>query len=310
MHLISFFLFAGAALAEPSTAATVATATVAATVAPTATTTAVTDTPPSTLQAKKIVIDPGHGGHDTGASFGDAHESDIALAISKSVAMKLQKSGYKVVLTRSRNEWISLERRAAIANESAADLFVSIHLNSSTDPRAQGKEFYFQNQLAVDEESLFLANRENHEHEDPSAPSVNPGQDRVQKAGLRTAEASRLPKLEIANSGVRTDVRGILEDLDRSARIRDSSELAKILFYEWQNGATSASVTGTPRSQARGIRQAPFFLVSNVAMPSVLVEVGFLSHGKEGLRLQQPPYQDQLASAMATGIDRFFQRVR
>lgn len=259
----------------------------------------VTDTP----SKKMIVIDPGHGGHDTGARVGDAHESEIALAISKIVASELQKDGYRVLLTRSKNEWISLEKRAAIANESDADLFVSIHLNSSTDARAQGKELYFQNQLAVDEEALFLANRENHEHEDPTNPSVNPGQDRIQKAGLRTAEAARLPKLEIANHGVRTDVRNILEDLDRSARIRDSSELAKILYGEWQ-----ASESQIGHGAARGIRQAPFFLVSNVAMPSVLVEVGFLSHGKEGAKLQQPTYQASLANALANGIDRFMKR--
>lgn len=252
---------------------------------------------------KVVVIDPGHGGHDTGARAGTAKESEIALSIAKNLGELLTKNGYKIRLTRSRDEFLSLEKRAAIANDAAADLFVSIHLNSSTDARAQGKEFYFQNQLPVDEEALFLANRENHEHEDISNPSVNPGQDRIQKAGLRNAEAARLPKLNISNASVRTDVRGILEDLDRTARIRYSSELAKILFHEWQR---SDVLSQGPAS--RGIRQAPFFLVSNVAMPSVLVEVGFLSHGKEGARLQQTPYQNALAAALAAGIDRYFKR--
>ena len=253
--------------------------------------------------ATKIVIDAGHGGQDTGARSGTARESDIALAISKKLASNLEQQGYTVVMTRTRDEWVSLEKRAAIANEVLADLFVSVHINSSTDPRAQGREFYFQNQLAVDEEALFLANRENHEHEDPTNPSVNPGQDRTQKAGLRTAEAARLPPLSIGRASVRTDVRSILEDLDRSARVRFSSELAKILHQEWETSGLS-----TTGSSPRGIRQAPFFLVSNVAMPSVLVEVGFLSHSKEGAKLQQPDYQTSLATALAAGIDRYFKR--
>ncbi len=253
---------------------------------------------------KTVVLDAGHGGHDTGASAGSVHESAIALTIAKQVGSLLEKSGYKVILTRSKDEWMSLEKRAAIANKAAADLFVSIHLNSSTDSRAQGKEFYFQNQLAVDEEALFLANRENHAHDEVS--SVALGQDRVQKAGLRAAEAARLPALEIENASVRTDVKNILEDLDRSARIRASSELAKALYHEWQKSEASQR-TGTGRP-SRGIRQAPFFLVSNVAMPSVLVEVGFLSHSKEGVKLQQDSYQTALAKALASGIDQYFKR--
>ena len=254
----------------------------------------------------KVVIDPGHGGYDTGASNNGTHESTIALAISKQVTAKLQQGGYKVILTRSKDEWVSLEKRAAIANEAGADLFVSIHLNSSPDARAQGKEFYFQNQLPVDEESLFLANRENHEHEDPSALSQNPGQDRIQKSGLRIAEAAKLPQLNISNPGVKTDLRNILEDLDRSARVRSSSELAKILHQEWERDPASRASIG--HASARGIRQAPFFLVSNVAMPSVLVEVGFLSHAKEGARLQTAEYQASLATALASGIDQYFKR--
>jgi N-acetylmuramoyl-L-alanine amidase len=253
---------------------------------------------------QKIVLDAGHGGLDTGASNGQAMESDIALRIAKLVSAQLTKSGYKIIMTRTKDEAVSLERRAAIANESEGDLFVSIHLNSSTDTRAQGKEFYFQNQLAVDEESLFLANRENHEHEDPMSPSVNPGQDRIQKAGLRNAEAARIPDLNIAKGPVRTDVRSILEDLDRTARIRESSELAKVLYQEWQGSEASKASRGS----SRGIRQAPFFLVSNIAMPSVLVEVGFLSNAKEGAKLQRSDYQAALAEALASGIDRYLKR--
>lgn len=102
---------------------------------------------------KTIVIDPGHGGQDTGASQESVHESHLALSISSQLRKKLEAEGYRVLLTREKDEWVSLESRAAFANTARADLFISIHLNSSTDPRAHGKEFYFQNQLPVDEAS-------------------------------------------------------------------------------------------------------------------------------------------------------------
>lgn len=267
---------------------------------------AVGDTPSATK--KKIIIDPGHGGHDTGASQQGIHESEIALAISSQLKSRLEKMGYEVLLTRTKDEWISLEKRAALANASRGDLFLSIHINSSTDARAHGKEIYFQNQLPVDEEALFLANRENHDPENPTASSETPGHERIQKAGLRAAEAARIPlaKLQsIDNPQARADVRNILEDLDRSARVRASSELAKHLYFEWEANEASRRAPGSSQSTVRGIRQAPFFLVSNIAMPSVLVEVGFLSHAKEGQKLQDTNYQNALAEALSLGVERY-----
>ena len=244
-----------------------------------------------------IVLDPGHGGHDIGASNDEAMESEIALKITKLVGDRLEKAGLKVIYTREKDESVSLEKRALIANRAKADLFVSIHLNSSTDARAHGKEFYFQNQVPADEESLFLANRENHE---PASQDLN--NDRVALAGLRQAEASRLPEVSIENSRVRHDVKSILEDLDRSARVKFSSELAIQLNNEWNKAAPLAGVSKT---SSRSIRQAPFFLVSHVAMPSVLVEVGFLSHKREGARLKQEAYQTALADSLAAGIHKW-----
>ncbi len=250
-----------------------------------------------------VVLDPGHGGHDTGASNGDALESEIALKITKLVGDRLEKAGLKVVYTRDKDEWVSLEKRALIANRAKADLFVSIHLNSSTDARAQGKEFYFQNQVPADEEALFLADRENNReganalHTHPR--SADPVGDRVAQSGLRAAEASRLPEVVIENPRVRHDVKSILEDLDRSARVKFSSKLAIQLNKEWNLLANSAVPA---RFSGRAIRQAPFFLVSHVAMPSVLVEVGFLSHKREGVRLKQEAYQTALAESLASGI--------
>lgn len=262
-----------------------------------------------------VVLDPGHGGHDVGASNDEAMESEIALKITKLVGDRLKKAGLKVIYTREKDESVSLEQRALIANRAKADLFISIHLNSSTDPRAHGKEFYFQNQVPADEEALFLANRENnrigapniatntisalsgHQHRESATNDFNA--DRTALAGLRVAEASRLPEVNIEDSRVRHDVKSILEDLDRSARVKFSSELAIQLSNEWNKAAPLA---GVHKTSSRAVRQAPFFLVSHVAMPSVLVEVGFLSHKKEGARLRQEAYQIALADSLASGI--------
>lgn len=276
----------------------------------------------STKSKKLVVLDAGHGGHDRGASQDGVFESEIALKITKLVGQHLESAGLKVLYTRTKDEWLSLEKRAAIANRARGDLFVSIHLNSSEDPRAKGKEFYFQNQVPVDEEALFLANRENagteslveaqeksntdHDHSSHIAkhegPSENPADlngsaiDRIKLSGLRQAEAARIPEIQYEDPRVRRDLKNILEDLDRSARVRASSELAVQLFEEWRSAEPGV------RSSSRAIRQAPFFLVSHVAMPSVLVEVGFLSHKREGEKLSQGSYQERLAKAIADGI--------
>jgi N-acetylmuramoyl-L-alanine amidase len=262
--------------------------------------------PGASKNQRLVVLDPGHGGHDTGASSGDAMESEIALKITKLVGDRLEKAGLKVIYTREKDEWVSLEKRALIANRAKADLFVSIHLNSSTDARAYGKEFYFQNQVPADEEALFLANRENNRaHTAPGADASRDSDlntDRVAQAGLRLAEASRLPEVNIENPRVRHDVKSILEDLDRSARVKFSSELAIQLSNQWNK---AAQLAGVNKTSGRAIRQAPFFLVSHVAMPSVLVEVGFLSHKREGARLRQETYQIALADSLASGIQKW-----
>jgi N-acetylmuramoyl-L-alanine amidase len=262
---------------------------------------------PNDASAKLIVLDAGHGGHDRGASHGGFYESEISLKIAQLVGQKLEASGHKVLYTRTKDEWVSLEKRALIANQARGDLFVSIHLNSSEDPRAKGKEFYFQNQVPVDEEALFLANRENqaepdHDHDSEVTKHEGPldgtpsGPDRTQLSGLRQAEAARIPAIEHQDPRVRRDLKNIMEDLDRSARVRASSELAIHLFEEWK------TTEPTVRASSRAIRQAPFFLVSHVAMPSVLVEVGFLSHQREGEKLNSSSYQERLANAISEGI--------
>lgn len=229
-----------------------------------------------------ILIDPGHGGKDKGAVKGHWHESEIALKVAKNLAALLkQDPRFKVSMTRTGDNTLSLEKRTEIANETKADLFLSIHLNSSKDPRAHGKEFYFQNQLPVDEEAMFIANRENMEEE---GASINGSM-----VDAATRQNERLSP--------QTDLRRILEDLHRNERIFLSNELSKVLYETW-------SSTGR-KSGSRAIRQAPFFVVSNVKIPSVLIELGFLSHPTEGPQLAQESYQSELAKSLYTGLTKF-----
>jgi N-acetylmuramoyl-L-alanine amidase len=148
-----------------------------------------------------------------------------------------------------------------------------VHLNTNSDTRAHGEEFYFQNQLPVDEDLLYLASRENDEAEDQTLTATE--------------------KLSSEN-----DVRVILEDLGRNHRIRSSGDLSKVLFENWANAL------GT-KLASRSIRQAPFRVVSKVNIPSVLVELGFLSNPTEGPKLAEASYQHALAKSLYEGLVKF-----
>jgi N-acetylmuramoyl-L-alanine amidase len=221
-----------------------------------------------------ILVDPGHGGSDSGAVRGALKESVIALKVSKLLADLLKKDDrFQVTLSRETDRKISLDQRTQIAKDVKADVLLSIHLNTNTDTRAHGEEFYFQNQLPVDEDLLYLASRENDEDESESA---------------KTTE-----KLSSEN-----DVRVILEDLGRNHRIRSSGDLSKVLFENW-------AVANGKKIASRSIRQAPFRVVSQVNIPSVLCELGFLSNPVEGPKLAEAAYQTALAKSLYEGLVKF-----
>lgn len=232
-------------------------------------------TPHALAAPLHIIVDPGHGGTDSGAVRGHLREATIALKVSQILAQMLKKDErFKVSLTRETDRNVALATRVQIAKEAKADVFLSIHLNTSGDKRAHGEEFYFQNQLPVDEDLLYLASRENDDDGD----------------------AARARDSEKLSSG--NDVRVILEDLGRNHRIKSSGDLSKILFENWasRNGSTIGS---------RSIRQAPFVVVSGLNIPSVLVELGFLSHPIEGPRLTNTDYQNALAKSLYEGLVKF-----
>ena len=153
-----------------------------------------------------------------------------------------------------------------------ADLFLSIHANASTDTRAQGVEFYFQNQLPADEESSFLASRENQ--------SLTTVEEQVEE-----------------NVTHRGDIAHILEDLKRNHKITSSHDLSRTLLWSWNQTHDSR--------HSRPVRQAPFYVVSEVDIPSVLVELGFVSNSIEGAKLNDKTHQDQMAKSLYEGLTEF-----
>lgn len=244
-----------------------------------------------------LLLDPGHGGSDSGAVFedGKTKESHVALQLAKVIQSVLREQGLRVELTRESDQNLSLEERAHRANKDMPRLFASIHLNSSTDPRAKGLEVYFQNQLPTDEEALLVAHRENSTDDEVLKKAGDNSLVRVDRSGLRQAELKQIPKFETADltSAQIGDLKMILEDLDRNLRIKKSS-FAAISFYKTFSEGHPAS--------SKALRQAPFFLVTHVAVPSLLVEVGYLSNLKERAKLTDPSGLRAVANSVATGL--------
>ena len=230
----------------------------------------------------KIVIDPGHGGSDRGAVRNGIRESDIALKVSLLLRKKLAHNGdFKVYMTRTTNKLLTLQERAEFANDVDGDLFISIHANASRSLRAEGAEFYIQNQIGTKEEALFLAHREN---------EVDP--DRKIEVEDRKARVLASIDEEITNP----DILSILEDMQRSQRIIASERLARQLFSHWR---------GYRKKKKFPIRQAPFFVTSNVNMPSTLVELGYLSHKREAKAMTNSQIQEKMAQNLYQGLIKF-----
>lgn len=220
-------------------------------------------------QALNVVIDPGHGGVDHGTVRNDLQESQAALDVAKRLAARLKKDReFHVTLTRSDDRQLALAERVRIAEQARGDLYLSIHLNSSPDAKARGAEFYFQNQLATDEEAMFLAHREN------EAPQAG-------------TEHGTYPSLQ----NVKPSVKAILEDLLDTDRVLQSSLLAKYLKSHWRgNKKTSA------------IHQAPFFVVSEIHMPATLVELGFVTNPDDYRALTDDDYLNRAAESLYEGL--------
>ncbi len=216
------------------------------------------------LKIGRIVIDPGHGGHDTG-TIGPTglREKDVVLDVGLRLKKLLeQKVGCDVVMTRADDTFIPLEERTAIANQKAADLFVSIHANASRDKSARGIETYYLN-LTSSADALEAAARENA----TSQESVHQLQDMIKKIAL-------------------------------TEKIAESEEFARRLQREVYRRTSQAG--GTQRD--RGVKKAPFVVLIGANMPSVLAEISFLTNPGDEKSLRRSDYRQKIAEALYQGI--------
>ena len=224
-----------------------------------------------------VVLDPGHGGafpHDGAHGRGGIVEKDVALAVARKLKTILERSGASVVLTREADVDVPLAQRAQVANETIGDIFLSIHCNSMETSHdrliTRGVETYFLSPDPTDAEARLLAEMEN------GGPAAMP-----------------LPRKADALSS-------ILADLALTQARNDSAVLAQIVQRNIVRGAGSPS---------RGVRQAPFLVLSGTKMPSALVEIGFISHPSEGPLLATEQHQDRIAQSLATAVEEFAEQV-
>ena len=222
---------------------------------------------PSASGIRKIVLDPGHGGKDPGAvGVGGIAEKDIVLAVAKKLERKLkQEMGVEVVLTRRDDRFIPLEDRTAIANAEGADLFVSLHMNASPNGEAKGLETYYLDNTN-DEGSLRLAAREN----STSRRNVS-------------------------------DLQFILSDMTQNMKLEDSITLAHHLQHSLVEGMS----TRLAEVKDLGVKKALFYVLVGARMPSVLVEMFFITNKIEGRAMSEESYQNAVVDALYDGILKF-----
>jgi N-acetylmuramoyl-L-alanine amidase len=225
-----------------------------------------------------IVIDPGHGGQETGAiGPGGVQEKELTLELARELASRLGRLGVQTVLTRTDDSLVALDTRSAIANQNRADLFISIHLNSSLGAGANGTETYFLSPQPSDPRAASSAAAEN---TPPSAPATS---DAAGGAGAPSAAEQQ-------------DVELILWDLAQSRHLAESQRFANMI---------QAQLNEALQIKDRGVKQAPFRVLKGATMPAVLVELGFINNPEEEKKLQDPAYRDQLVDALITAVARY-----
>jgi N-acetylmuramoyl-L-alanine amidase len=219
------------------------------------------------LKIGRIVIDAGHGGHDSGTIGIDGLEEkdvvlDVALRLGKLLHERL---GAEIIYTRSDDTFIPLETRTAIANKAQADLFLSIHANSSKDPSARGVETYYLN-FTSQPDALEVAARENA----VSDQSIYQLSDLVKKIALK-------------------------EKIDESREF--ASDVETSLFAGLQRGNAGL--------KNRGVKKAPFVVLIGANMPSILAEISFVTNPKDAGQLRQPEYRQRVAESLYKGVAKY-----
>lgn len=226
-----------------------------------------------TPRKKIIVLDPGHGGADPGAiSASGRYEKDLTLKMAFELKSQLQEAGYSVVLTRDRDIAIPLRGRIERAHKANADLFISIHADSSKNKKATGLSIYTISERASDAEAAALADREN--------------------------KADIILGLDLAN--YQPEVSNILIDLAKRDTMGKSSQYANFVVGEMRR-----QVDLVPNAH----RYAGFVVLKSPNIPSVLLEMGYLSNKSEEKLLQQASYRSKLAKSMTRAVNNYFKEV-
>jgi N-acetylmuramoyl-L-alanine amidase len=219
------------------------------------------------LKIGRIVIDPGHGGHDTGTIGPHGlEEKDLVLEVGRRLGKMLEtRLGAEVVYTRKDDTFVPLETRTAVANQERADLFISIHANSSRDPGARGVETYYLN-FTSSPDALEVAARENA----VSEKSIYELQDLVKKIALKD-------------------------------KIEESREFAGDVQQSLHSGLALKS----PAIRNRGVKKAPFIVLIGANMPSILAEISFVSNPTDERRLETAEYRRRIAESLYRGIAKY-----
>ncbi len=221
---------------------------------------------------RRVVIDPGHGGKDPGTmSARGVEEKTLNLLMAQALADILRdRLGYEVLLTRTDDTFIPLEKRSELANHYNADLFISIHCNSSLSPKLRGFEVYFLSERASDPHADAVAKQEN------------------ASLALEGRDSPSPRQLDV-----------LLRSLVKNANINESSAL----------GALVDRQVGQQLSEPRlGVQQAGFYVLRGAEMPAVLIETGFLSNKKEAKLLQDNGFRTHLIEGIVQGIDAYDER--
>ena len=224
------------------------------------------------LKIGRIVIDPGHGGHDTGTigPTGLMEKDlclDVALRLGKIIEQRLP--GADVIYTRSDDTFVPLEERTNIANQGKADLFISIHANSSRDSGARGIETYYLN-LKGSAEAMEVAAREN----------------------------------ATAQEGVH-DLESLVKKIAQTEKIDESKEFAQDI----QDSLAKRAQKNGKNVKNRGVRKAPFVVLIGADMPSILTEISFLSNPADEKLLKQPEQRQRVAEGLFQGISSYLQNM-
>jgi N-acetylmuramoyl-L-alanine amidase len=219
------------------------------------------------LKVGRIVIDAGHGGHDSGTIGVDGlEEKDVVLDVALRLGTLLhERLGAEIIYTRSDDTFVPLETRTAIANKAQADLFLSIHANSSSDASARGVESYYLNFTSAPD-ALETAAREN---------------------------------------AVSTESIYQLSDLVKKIALKDKIDESREFASDVQQGLYSGLAKGNTGLKNRGVKKAPFVVLIGANMPSVLAEISFVTNPRDANELRQPQYRERVAESLYKGVARY-----